>query len=242
MKDLMKAEWFKLSKSRGYKALLLCNAASLFSTLCLVAMGAKGTGYEMYIIDLTYILHHAVIGYLFAAVFLCVEFSNRTFGMSLLCGHSRRKIFLSKAFVFLAGLLLLFFVYTGMTTIVVSIANGFGERISSGTCQNVIFLLFYGVLGYAAMGAVMILVAVVAKRTIVTIGAGIGITYSLLWAETNLSEALLPFLKYTYSYQIGQLPFLGQGFSAGTFMMVMVLTFLLALLAATVIFERMELK
>lgn len=31
----------------------------------------------------------------------------------------------------------------------------------------------------------MILVTVTAKRAIVTIGAGIGITYSLLWAETN---------------------------------------------------------
>jgi len=194
LRNLMKAELFKLKKSSGFKALCICNMASILSSVLLLIAGAEGTGYNALIVSLTYILHHAVIGYLFAAVFLCGEFSNRTLGMSLLCGYSRRKVFLSKILVFLFGLLLLFLIYTGITSIVMSI------------------------------------------------GVGIGVTYALLWTEANIKEGLLSFVKYTYSYQIGQLQFWGEGFSLWIFMVVTLLTSVIALVTSILMFEKMELK
>ncbi len=238
LRNLMKAEWFKLSKSFGFKVLCLCNMASILTTVLLLIAGAKGTGYKMFMISLTYKLHHAVIGYLFAAVFLCGEFSGRTFGMSLLCGYPRRKVFLSKILMFHFGSLLLFLIYTGISTIVASIGNGFGQTFS----PDILILLFCGILGNAAMGAVMILIAVIVKKSIVTIGVGIGITYALLFMESNFREGVLFFVKYTYSYQLGQLSFWGEGFSLWMFLVVMLLTFVIALVTSILIFEKVELK
>lgn len=241
MKNLIKAEWFKLSKSFGFKVLLLFNAASLFSNIFLLMAGAKGEGYKMFAIALTYILHHSVIGYLFSALYLSSEFSGRTFGTSLLCGCSRRKIFLSKALVFLAGLIILFLVYVGVSTTVISVGNGFGMEFSAKTCKEILLMLLCGMLACITMGAVILLVTVIVKKAVAAIGAGIIITYSLLWLEANFSENLV-FLKYTYSYQMGQLEFFGEGFSPVVFLGVMVVTFLLAFAAAGFIFERTELK
>lgn len=158
MKNLVKAEWFKLSKSLGFKMLCLCNAASLFVILFLILVGAKGTGYDMFLIALSYVMYHGVIGYMFTACFLCKEFSGRTFGMALSCGASRRMIFGAKVLVFLSGLLLLFLIYAGAATFIASIANGFGR----GYSIDLLFLLFCGLLGCTAMGSVMLLTIVVA--------------------------------------------------------------------------------
>lgn len=236
MKNLMKAEWFKLSKSFGFRVLCLCNVATVFSTALLALAGAKATGFASFVMSLTYILHHAVIGYLFAAIFLCGEFSNRTYGLSLLCGYSRKKVFLSKILVFLLGLIWLFLIYTGVTTAVMSIANGFGQT----DYMEVLVMLLCGILGYAAMGAVIIFIAVITKKAFVTVGIGMGVTYALLWIETNLKEYSLSFVKYAYTYQIGQLQFWGEGFSLWMFLVVTVLAFVIALVASIFIFDHTE--
>ena len=238
MRDLIRAEWFKLVKSTGFKVLLICNGATVFTTLLLLVVGAKGTGYNSLIIDLTYVLHHAVVGYLFAAVFLCGEFSNRNFGMSLLCGYSRRTVFLSKALVFLFGQLLLFLTYTGITTIIMSLGNGFGKKFT----MDIFLLLICGILGYMTMGTVTVLIATITRKTILAIGIGLGSTYALMWLETNIGESRLPLLRYTYIYQIGQLESWGEGFSPGIFLVVTLITIILSLAVATFVFDRTELK
>lgn len=245
MKNLMKAEWFKLSKSFGFKMLLLCNAASLFSTSFLLVIGfngVEGTGYKLFAGILRYFLHHTFIGFLFVSVFLCGEFSNRTFGISLLCGYSRIKIFLAKFFVFIAGLLSLILVYTGITAIVTSVGNGgFGKTFNMETCKNIFILLLYGMLGYATMGAVMVLIAVIIKKALATVGVGMIFTYVLAQMENLTRENPLPFLKYTYLYQIRHLDY-GEELSSGMFLPVMFITFSLALIASIIIFERTEFK
>lgn len=236
MINLIKSELFKLSKSFGFKTLFLFNMTAILTAVLLLNAGAKGTGYKAIIVSLSYILHHAVIGYLFVAIFFCGEFTNRTFGMSLLCGYSRRKVFLSKILVSLAGLLLLFLIYTAAYTIVMSLGNGFGNG------SNVLTLLLCGILGNVAMGAVMILVSVIFEKAIATIGIGIGITYSLLWMSANTKDNMMPILKYTYSYQIQQLQFWEGEFSLCLYLLVTSLTIILALLASFFVFEKIELK
>lgn len=245
MKNLIKAEWFKLSKSFGFKVLLLCNAASLFSTGILLALGfsgVKGIGYQLFVGTMKYVLHHTLIGNLFAAVFLCSEFAGSTFRMSLLCGYSRRKIFMAKALIFLAGLLLLFLVYVGITTVVVSVGNGgFGTPFNIETCRGVFVLICYGMAGCAAMGAVMVLTAVAVKKPFITVGAGMVTMYVLCQTENLTRENPLPCLKYFYTYQIRHLKFPGEGFSPGMFLAVIAGTFILAMAASIIIFERAEL-
>lgn len=236
MKNLMKAEWFKLSKSFGFKVLCLCNTAAVFTTGILALAGAEATGYEAFVVSLTYVLHHAAIECLFVSIFVCREFSNRTFGMLSLCGYSRKKVFLSKILVFSFGWICLFLIYTGAVTIVMSIANGFGCT----DCTKVLFMLLCGILGYAAMGMVIICIAVIVKKAFVTVGIGMGAAYALLWIETNLKEYVQPFVRCTYTYQIGQLQFWDEGFSIWLFVIVTALTFVTALAASICIFDYTE--
>lgn len=240
MKNLIKAEWFKLSKSAGYKVLLLCNAVSVLTSVLLLVAGSTSPGYEMLVIGLTSILHHSVIGYLFAAVFICSEFSNRTFGMSLLCGSSRKKVVLSKIIAYLIGMTILFLVYVCATTLVMTLANGFG--VGAKYIKEVVLLLVCGILGNMAISSVIILVATIAKKTITTIGIGIGLTYASLWIETTFRAKPLPFIKYIYTYQIGQLQSWGDTFSVGMFLAVITVTIIAALFFAVTAFDRMEIK
>ena len=88
----------------------------------------------------------------------------------------------------------------------------------------------------------MLLVAAIARRAIVTLGLGIGLTYGFLWLETNFRNHPLPFMKYIYTYQIGQIGYAGEDFGLGLFWGVMIITFLAALAAAAFLFEKAELK
>ncbi|MCM1288919.1 MAG: ABC transporter permease [Clostridium sp.] len=238
MRNLIKAEWFKLSKSFGFRVLFLCNLASLCSSVFLLMAGADATGHKMLLLAITYTFHHAIIGYLFSAFFICNEFSDRTFGMSLLSGYSRRRIFISKSFVFLCGLSLLYLTYIMITTIVITIGNGYGMEFNA----EFFGMLLCGMIGCITMGAVMLLVSMVMKKAVATIGVGIGIIYLLSSLESNFKEKLLPVLKYTYTYQIGQLALWGDGFSPIMYLGVMIITSLLAFVAAGIIFEKAELK
>lgn len=243
MGNLIKSEWFKLRKSLGFKILLAGTVISTFTILILLAMGSAGTGSQLMAIGFSYVLHHAFVGFLFAAVYWCNESSNRTFALSLLCGHSRRKVFLAKAVVFLFGLLLLFGVYVALTTVYASVSNGFGQEWSVKTGKHMLVLLGCGLSGWIAMGAVMVLVAAVFRKTILTFGAGMALTYALLWLETNFRNHPLPFVKYTYSYQMNQLwVSWEEGTLPGTFLAVTLSTAVAALAAAAFAFQRAELK
>lgn len=243
MGNLIKSEWFKLRKSLGFKILLAGNVISTFSILILLAMGSTTTGSQAMAIGFSYVLHHAFVGFLFAAVFWCNEFSSRTFALSLLCGHSRGKVFLAKVLVFLAGLLLLFGVYGGLTTVYARVSHGFGLEWSLETGKHIFVLLVCGLSGWLAMGSVMVLVATILRKTILTFGAGMALTYALLWLETAFRNHPLPFVTYTYSYQMNQLwAFWEEGIAPGRFLAVTLSTFVAALAAAAFAFQRAELK
>ena len=84
-----------------------------------------------------------------AAVFICSEFEERTFGISLSCGVSRRNIFIAKVIVFLIGMFSLLIVWTVAMVTVNSFVNGFGKV----SYTDVILQISYGLAGYAAQGA-----------------------------------------------------------------------------------------
>lgn len=94
--------------------------------------GIAGNGYDMYTISMSYVLHHTLVGYVLTSVFLCGDFSNRVFGISLLSGYTRSKILLAKVIVLLIGLVCLFIEYVTLTTAVVTIGSGgFGVEINT---------------------------------------------------------------------------------------------------------------
>lgn len=96
MKNLIKAEWFKLSKSSIFKILLLIN---LILAAILLLMKPR-TGYRAFRLGIAYLIYHTNIGLIFTSAFLCEDFSNKSFGKSLLSGCSRKKFFLQKRLYF----------------------------------------------------------------------------------------------------------------------------------------------
>lgn len=177
MGNLVRAECFKLLKPLLYKILLFCSVVTgcLFSIMSIMA-GSGNTGYLQILDSMGSIFFNAMFGGGLAAVFICSEFEERTFGISLSCGVSRRNIFIAKVIVFLIGMFSLLIVWTVAMVTVNSFVNGFGKV----SYIDVILQISYGLAGYAAQGAVIILVAVIIKKMALTVFICMGFTYYFL--------------------------------------------------------------
>ncbi|MCX4328067.1 MAG: ABC transporter permease [Lachnospiraceae bacterium] len=249
MGNLVKAEWFKLAKSLGYKILITCCICTgiLFSVIAATG-DQKLSAYDVLTSCIDMLIVHSIFGNTFAAVFIGSEFKNHTFGNSLLNGQPRQKLFLAKIIVFFAGFFLMLFITWLVTVVIVSYYNGFGMDFSLGTCKNILLLFLYVLTGYMAFGAVIILMFTIIRKEAVTVAAGILFTYVYLFARTNLQG--IYFLRYTFFYQIELMAFSinkkynfgGDVFSGGLYFAVTILTFITALVLSVWCFKRMELK
>lgn len=241
MGNLIKAEYFKLVKSFGFKVLVFCSLilGIIFSCISIVS-GNKVSGYDTFNSFLGMILYHSFFGYVFAAIFICNEYKNCTLAIEILSGFSRKKLFISKIIIYFMGMLLLCLAAVISATIIMSFANGYRVEPGIVSYKDILINLVYAVAGYMALGAVIILVSVITKRAVVTISSGMILTYILLVLRTNFKEVF--FIKYTYSYQIELLRFADGNFSGREYMPVIVITFILAIAAALFIFEKTELK
>lgn len=249
MGKLVRTESFKLLKPLWYKILLICSVVTgcLFSIMSIMA-GSENTGYLQIMGSMGSIFLNAIFGGVLAAVFICSEFGERTFGISLSCGVSRRNIFIAKVIVFLTGMFSLLIVCTVTMVAVNSFVNGFGKVSYS----DVILQIFYGLAGYTAQGAVIILVAVIVKKMAVTVSVCMGFTYIFSLMKENLqfyeNSGMPFFIKYIYLYQIEWFKvheggmFYEDGFNGNIYLIIMFITFILALIAALFIFEKTELK
>lgn len=242
---MIKAEWLKLAKSSSFRLLLSCTVCFGILMAALVLTGTRRPfGYEALDNYLSTILIHSIVTFAFAAVFINSEFANHTFGISLLCGVPRFKIFLAKFIVFYAGVLLLILVPTAAFSLPVSVANGFGITPLAKGSSYLLSKLFFAATGYAALSAVAFLTAVAVKHNAATITIGILGTYSIMVAEANLKN--VSFYKYIYICQIESLyqprsqNLRGEIFSAGIYLTVMVITFLLSTVTAAFLFEKSE--
>lgn len=247
MNRLIKAEFYKLSKLFGYKVLLLGAAGiglleGLFTIIVNMGQSAKpeGAGYFVLKIYLVWPLFAALVTGVYTAVFLCSEFGNRTYGANLLCGLSRRNVFLSKMTVFYAGLLPIFYLHMLFVSGIVTIGFGFGN-LTGGEAAQLLKMFFFSVLGYLAVGGYYALLAVWIKNPVATVGAGFGFAYMQQVWTSNLQWGNVPLVKLSFMYQLNQ--FLDwETFSGGSYFVVMMLTFLLTFVAALFFFERSELK
>lgn len=248
MGNLIKAELFKLLKLPGYKILVLgCICTGIFFSAVAFIGNTGYSGYYILCDCMGMLLVNSTAGCILAAIFIGNEFTNKTFGNSLLSGFSRRKLFIAKIFAFLAGLFQVLAIIPLIITVSVSYINGFGMDFSISMCKTILLLL-YSLAGYTALGAVIILLAVLIRKEAVIIAVYIVLTYAYLFIRTNFNN--LSFLRYTYLYQIELMAFSNNPvasygddtFSGGIYMAVMVLTFLTAIILSIFIFEKKELK
>jgi len=238
MGRLIKAEFLKLSKSLGYKILLLCTFG--FSVMMgLFAMDVetgRADGLTAYLLALSDAGMYMGLTAVFAAIFVCSEFSNRTFGMSLFSGCARWRVLLSKVIVFLIGLMPVVFLEPLMAGFLVSINKGVGSfNAGIWTCLFQATCLF--ILGNVAIGGFSFMLAVIIKNIVGTIGAGIG--FILVMQMLGGIPQTTALAKLTLMYQVGLLP---QPESTGLFIAVTAITLLVTLVTSALIFEKTELK
>lgn len=243
MKNLIRAEWFKLSKSSSFRLLLSCSvfAGILLAVICFVG-GTKAPGYRALDAYLATILFHMIFTYAFAAVFICSEIRGHTFGASLLCGFPRISVFFSKAAVFFVGVLLLTLVPTAVCTIAITLANGFGMASFMEACTYILPRLFYAITGFAALSSAALLISLVVKNKTATAAIGMGGTYFFMVIEANTRELpVYKYYKYVYIHQIEQLRFSAEYLADKTYLAVTLITAMLAMALAAFIFEKAEL-
>lgn len=196
MLNLIRVEVFKLRKSFSYKMLivgqlLLC---SLFIGMFLYAASLKGSpahdgvtvsgdltmnGYDAFLASLGQVQSNAIFTSIFAALFICSEFSNRTLMLPLSTGRKRIDVFIGKSVAFIIGVVGLAMLMPIVMPIFVTAVNGFGHEVTGGFVLKMSKLLGVYLLLNISIACISALIAFMAKGIGATIAVSIGITVGM---------------------------------------------------------------
>lgn len=246
MKHLIRAEFYKLFKSTGYRVMLAFSVGvgAFFAFFGLSRGTSWVNGYQMLPIMDSFVLFHSIFACAFTAVFLCGEFSGRTMGMGLLCGLPRRRVFSAKLIVYFVGLLCLLTAAVVTPMAIMTYANGFGMELTVQSCMEVLGQMVFFWLVSSALGGCAVLLVMATKNAVAVMGAGIGLTYLLLYLTTmhinSGVERYYP-IKYSAIYQMFVLAD-WENLQKGLFLGVSLATLILTLATSTLIFEKTEMK
>lgn len=246
MKNLIRAEFYKLCKSPGYRVMFAMSVGvGVFFALFGISHATSWvSGYGMLPIMDSFVMFHTIFAGAFTAVFLCGEFSDRTMGMSLLCGLPRYRVFSAKLIVYFVGLLCLLTAVVVTPMVIMTCVNGFGMELTVQSCMEVLAQMAFFWLVSSALGGCFVLLALATKNAVGTLGAGLGTAYILLVMTSNYVNAgwekYSP-AKYTVIYQMFVLAD-WEHLQKGLFLGVSLVTLIATLAASILIFERSELK
>ncbi|MCI9034089.1 MAG: ABC transporter permease subunit [Lachnospiraceae bacterium] len=207
MRNLWKAELFKISRSLNYKVLMFISIILGISNGRLMIQNMPAiTGIDMFSIIGTDILINVTLICIFAADFIGSEFTNRTFANDILQGVSRKELFWSKSAVFFAGTLLLLYTRDLISVCMVTIYKGFGMEWGKELLGYLINSTTYCILCNTAMGSYILFVAFLIKNKIEIFAFGMGSIYVLMLVEENTQNTIfLNILRVTFVYQLNDL-------------------------------------
>ncbi len=242
MKDLIKAEWFKLKKMAAYKALfityLIVEAAvqmnNISNSVVYPQYNPTYTGAEWLENLQQALLLYSIVVFLFAALYVNGDFVKRTFYSGLLCGVPRKKAFLAKMVSTFAGVIPLMLVPVLTGTVLWSIHAGFGMNFGvEAVCLvaktlAIQFLASLMLISHAAFFAVLI------KSRIGAFVWSFGTLYVSGVLRGNIGNIVqIPVLRESLLFLLSV-----SYLNLGTFLVAIAINFL----AAGYIFERCDLK
>ncbi len=243
MRNLIRAELFKLKKSTAYKALILIyfiieiavQMNNISNSVVYPKYNPTYTGMEWLMNShQTAMPLYSIVVFLFAAFFVNGDIVGHTFHIGLLCGIPRKNIFWAKLIAVFVGVIPLMFVSMLTGTVLWSIHAGPGMDFSAGTVLRLATAFARYVLSSVMLISNAALFSVIVKSKIGTFVWSFGTLYILGVLRANieriiqipiLCEILLILLSLSY-------------LNLGTFLV----SILLKLLAAGYIFERMDFK
>lgn len=204
MGNLLKAEFFKLHKSLGYKVLLVvCVGIGVIFGIVVIRNGSEAKGADYVAIMGSGFLYNVVLMSIFAADYIGSAYTNRTFAAEIACGASRRELFTAKLIVFFIGILPLIIVYDLVTVFILTVQNGFGMAWNMHTIRFITQRIVFSILCNFSMGSYIMLNAYLVKNKVAAIGSGIGSLYLLNQCCINeRNPILLKVWQFTFFYQI----------------------------------------
>ncbi len=134
MKNLIKAEFFKLKKLTAYKVLLVVylileavvQMNNISNSVLYPEYNPAYTGVEWLLNPQQTLLLYSGVIFLLTAFYVNGDFTAHTFYSSLLCGISRKAAFWAKMISLFAGVVPLLLVYSLTGTVLWSVHGGFG--------------------------------------------------------------------------------------------------------------------
>ncbi|MDR1640474.1 MAG: ABC transporter permease [Clostridiales bacterium] len=236
----IRAEFLKLRKSSGFLtiAVVMLVIAGFMSRLYMSAADPV-TGYEAFKRAITTVELQILFVGIFAAVFICDEFQNRTIGASVYGGNGRLSVVIAKLVAFFSGVLVVAAVFLAIIIITLSIVNGFGEELTTSTTLWLCQAVFLYLLGCVAMASFSAMISYIAKSVLETAIFCIGLTYGVVFVAMRGPENIG---KLTFIWHMAKIQNLAG--TSGMFLSVAVFlaTILVTGYAAYAVFKRTDLK
>lgn len=209
MFNMIYADIYKMFKSSAVKILFTITAVSSAIMAVLGHLIAEGRingsfgGIAFLFADINVV---SILGGVMAGVFICGDFENKTIHEAIASGSSRGKVVISKAVVFLCGIILLLFPYA----LVTGIAAGFGSTFNTGKASlGFLYLLTEESGAVLKGGDIPKLIAVMAVLVIV-IAAQLSVCIPLAFSLKR--PVLVIGIYYAISIVSGQLLGLARNF------------------------------
>ncbi len=219
MLNLIQSERLKLRKSLSFKILNLSAVVLALILTVMIILAANMSGVEEITVTgntlisgldaFTNALEETQLNSLllsvFAGLFICGDFSNRTICLSLSSGHTRFHVSMSKLIVYFMGSFVLILIFPIVLTTTVTLLNGFGAEITAELFRYMLRSLLLYLLLSLANASIYAMVAFLLKSVGPSIGAGLGfmLIYSLVLQSSQLGGNSLGWLV-RYS-SLGQL-------------------------------------
>ncbi|PJI07559.1 MULTISPECIES: ABC transporter permease subunit [Clostridium] len=207
MYNLIKADLFKLRKSKAIKIIFAITVISALTMTIMAYLIQKGklntgtTGIGFLFSDANMM---GILGAVLAGVFICGDFDNRTIHEAIVNGNSRCQVVISKAIVFFISCLVILLPYFIATGIAIEtgykfnmggVSVGFlnlittegGKAISLLQGFKILAIMFALVFIYIAQLGLCIPFAIVFKKPVVVVAVYYGIT--ILFSQMSKLEA-----------------------------------------------------
>lgn len=242
MKNLIKAELFKLKKLTAYKVMLILyllieavvQMNNISNSIAYPKYNPTYTGIEWLLNSHQSLFLYLVVVFLFTAFYVNGDLVAHTFYTGLLCGMPRKDVFWAKVIAVFAGVVPLMLVYSLTGTVLWSIHAGFGMDFG----LEVFFLIAKAFARQILLSLMLVsngvLFSVIAKSKIGTFGWSFGTLYVFGVLRGNIENIIrIPAVSKILLFLLS-LFYL----NLGTFLA----SILLKLLAARTIFVKYDLK
>ena len=236
----IRAELLKLRKSSGFLTLLLA-MLGIGTALGFILLSAVEpvTGLDAFERGVMTVEINIIVLSIFAAIFVCGEFENRTIGTGIFCGCSRLSILLAKIIVYFIGAAILATGLLAMIVIITTIQNGFGSELTADMVVYLVRTFALYLLGRLALASFCAMIGFIVRSVIGTIGVGVCASIALVFIAMQGPQGIV---KFTFMWQLCKILLLNGTQDILFSVLVSVANIAVMLFVAYLVFRKTDLK